>query len=148
MRLHVLPALGAHKLSRIATADLQALAERLQAAGLSASTLRNAILPLRAIYRRACARDGLPINPTRGVELPAVRGRRDRIASPTEAAALLAAVPEADRALWATAMYAGLRLGELRALRHEHVDLKAGLIRVEASWNPLDVRPEEVVQLV
>jgi integrase len=33
-------------------------------------------------------------------------------------------------------MFAGLRLGELRGLRHDHVDLKAGLIRVEASWDP------------
>jgi integrase len=136
LRLHVLPALGAHKLSRIATADLQALTERLQAAGLSPSTIRNAILPLRALYRRACARDGLPINPTRGLELPAVRGRRDRVAGPIEAAALLAALADEDRAIWATAMYAGLRLGELRALQHDHVDLKGGVIRVQASWDP------------
>lgn len=136
LRLHVLPALGAHKLGRITTSDLQALVERWQAAGMHPSTIRNALLPLRAIYRRACARDGLPLNPTSGLELPAVRGRRDRIASPAEAARLLAAVPGQDRAIWATAMYAGLRLGELRALQHEHVDLKAGLIRVQASWDP------------
>jgi integrase len=100
------------------------------------ATIRNALLPLRAIYRRACVRDGLAINPTTGLELPAVRGRRDRIASPAEAAKLLAALPEEDRAIWATALYAGLRLGELRALRHEHVDIRGGLIRVEASWDP------------
>jgi len=135
LRLHVLPDLGAHKLGRITTSDLQRLVERLQGAGLNPSTIRNAILPLRAIYRRACARDGLPINPTCGLELPAVRGRRDRIVSPAQAARLLAALPENDRALWATAMYGGLRLGELRALRHDHVDLRAGLIRVEASWD-------------
>jgi integrase len=136
LRLHVLPALGAHKLGRIATADLQALVERWQAAGMQPATIRNALLPLRAIYRRACARDGLPINPTSRLELPAVRGRRDRIVCPAEAALLLAALPEQDRAIWATAMYAGLRLGELRALQHDHVDLKGGVIRVEASWDP------------
>jgi integrase len=135
LRLHVLPSLGTHKLARITTADLQALVERWQVAGMSPSTIRNALMPLRGIFRRACARDGLPINPTRGLELPAVRGSRDRIVSPAEAAMLLRALPENDRALWATAMYAGLRLGELRALRHERVDLKAGLIRVEASWD-------------
>jgi integrase len=136
LRLHVLPALGAHKLGRITTSDLQALVERCQAAGMQPATIRNALLPLRAIYRRACAREGLPINPTTGLELPAVRGRRDRIASPGEAARLLAALPEQDRAIWATAMYAGLRLGELRALLHDHADLKGGLIRVQASWDP------------
>jgi integrase len=136
LRLHVLPALGAHKLGRITTSDLQAQVERWQATGMHPSTIRNAVLPLRAIYRRACARDGLPVNPTSGMELPAVRGSRDRIVSPGEATTLLAALPEGDRALWATAMYAGLRLGELRALRHEHLDLRGGLIRVEASWDP------------
>jgi integrase len=38
--------------------------------------------------------------------------------------------------VWATAMYAGLRLGELRALRWEDVDLGAGVIRVKRSWDP------------
>ncbi len=70
------------------------------------------------------------------LELPAVRGRRDRIASPEEAARLLAALPEKDRALWATAMYAGPRRGELMALRWEDVDLASGLIRVERAYDP------------
>jgi integrase len=56
--------------------------------------------------------------------------------SPTEAAALLAALNnEHDRAVWATALYAGLRLGELQALRAEDVDLPTGVIRVERSWD-------------
>jgi integrase len=37
--------------------------------------------------------------------------------------------------LWATAFYAGLRRGELRALRWTDVDLAAGVIRVEQSWD-------------
>jgi integrase len=136
LRLYVLRDLGACKLARISTTDLQALVERLQAAGLQPATLRNALLPLRAIYRRACARDGLSVNPTARLELPAVRGRRDRVASPGEAARLLDALPQCDRPVWATAFYGGLRLGELQALRSDHVDVRAGVIRVEASWDP------------
>jgi integrase len=60
-------------------------------------------------------------------------GRRDRYASPEEAAVLIATVPERDRPLWATAMYAGLRRGELRALRWQDVDLASGVIRVRRS---------------
>ena len=75
------------------------------------------------------------MDPCGGLELPAVRGGRDRIASPDEAAALIAHVPHQDRALWATAMYAGLRLGELQALRVESIDLAAGVIRVECGWD-------------
>ncbi len=46
-----------------------------------------------------------------------MRGRRDRIASPEECTRLLAALRPNNRALWTTAMFAGLRRGELLALR-------------------------------
>lgn len=72
------------------------------------------------------------MNPTTGLELPAVRGRRDRIASPEEAESLISAL----RALWAVAFYSGLRRGELMALRWEDVDFNAGLLRVERAWDP------------
>jgi integrase len=131
----VLPELGAARLSEIRRIDVQDLADRLCAEGLDASTVRNTLMPLRAIFRRALARGEIAVNPTTGLELPAVEGSRDRIASPAEGAALLAALPERDRALWATAMYAGLRRGELLALRWEDVDLDSGVIHVERSWD-------------
>lgn len=136
MRDRVLPDLGRARVSEIRRVDVQDLVDRLQAEGLDASTIRNAIAPLRAAYRRAFMRGEVAINPTAGLELPAVRGKRNRIASPDEGAALLAALPALDRAVWATAMYAGLRRGELSALRWEDVDLAAGRIRVERSWDP------------
>ena len=86
------------------------------AEGLSPSTVRNAIMPLRAIYRRAKARSEIHVNPTVGLDLPAYRGRRDRVARPEEAHLLLQALPEGERALWATALYAGLRRGEPQGL--------------------------------
>ena len=70
---------------------------------------------LRAIFRCEVARSGVVQNPTHGLSLPAVRGRRDRVARPEEARALIAAVPAGDPALWAPALYAGRR-GELQAL--------------------------------
>jgi len=77
------------------------------------------------------------LNPTAGLALPAVEGRRDRIASPAEAKALLAALDDVrDRALWATAFYAGLRCGELMALRWGDVDFAAGVIRVDRAYDP------------
>lgn len=131
----ILPDLGARRLDEIRRRDLQALVERLLREGLDASTIRNTLMPLRAIYRRAVSRSEIAVNPTSGLELPAVRGRRDRIASPSEACALLAALTREDRALWATALYGGLRRGELMALRWEDVDLAAGVIRVERAWD-------------
>jgi integrase len=131
----VLPELGAARLSAVTRVDVQDFADRLLSEGLDPSTIRNTLMPLRAIYRRAVARGEVTVNPTTGLQLPAVRGRRDRIASPAEAACLIEAVPEGDRALWATALYAGLRRGELMALRWEDVDLKANVITVSRSWD-------------
>jgi integrase len=48
---------------------------------------------------------------------------------------ILAALAPRDRALWATALYAGLRRGELLALRWEDIDLAAGVIHVRRGWD-------------
>lgn len=135
LRRRLLPAFGPRKLSAIARRDVQDFADRLVGEGLDASTVRNALMPLRAVYRRAVARGEVPVNPTKDLELPAVRGRRDRIATPTEAAALIQALPQGDRALWATALYAGLRRGELQALEWQDIDFDNGAIRVERAWD-------------
>jgi integrase len=138
LRLRLLPPLGAHKLADITRPDVQRLVAAWQAAGLSPSSIRNTVNALRAIYRSAdLLIDGaVPTSPTIGLRLPAVRGRRERIASPDEATRLLLALQAEDRALWATALYAGLRLGELRALDWSHVDLAAGTISVTRSYDP------------
>jgi integrase len=133
---YVLPVLGSRKLSAITTSELQWLVDSWQAEGQAASTVRNTIKPLQAIYRRARSREGLPVNPTHDLELPAPRPKEVEIVAPETAARLLAATPAEDRALWATALYAGLRYGELRALRWGAVDLAGGTIRVRESWDP------------
>src|SRR3954447_4145407 len=138
LRIRVLPELGSRRLDTITRSDLQGLVDRLLAEGQHPSTIRNSLMPLRAIFRRTIARGDLAINPTRGLELPAVRGTRDRIAAPEEAAALLAALEQQDRAVWATAMYAGLRRGELRALELSDIDLDANVIRVQRSWDAVE----------
>ena len=100
-----------------------------------ASTIRNSIKPLQAIYRRARSREGLPVNPTHDLELPAPAPKEVEIIAPDIAAQMLDAAPAQDRALWATALYSGLRYGELRALRWGAVDLAGGTIRVRESWD-------------
>ena len=129
LRLRLLDELGSVRLSEVSRADLHRMAGNLLAAGFSASTIRNTFLPLRAIYRDAEAHGQVAINPTSGLRLPASQGRRDRVAAPAEAARLLDALPIGDRALWATALYGGLRRGELAALRWCDVDLAAGPAR-------------------
>jgi integrase len=134
-RLRLVPDLGARKLAEVQRVDLQRLVGRMQASGKSPSTIRNTINAARALYRWAVRDDLLQHDPTNNLDLPAVRGRRDRIASPLEADALLTALPEAERPLWTTALYAGLRRGELRALDWSDVDFDRGVIHVERSWD-------------
>ncbi|HEY8776238.1 MAG TPA: tyrosine-type recombinase/integrase [Gaiellaceae bacterium] len=131
----LLPELGRLRLSAIRRNDLQDLVDRMVAAGRSPSTVRNTILPLRAIYRRALDRDQLAVNPTLKLRLPAVRGKRDRVARADEAVTLLAVLPPEDRALWATALYSGLRRGELQALEWTDINLDDALIHVNRSWD-------------
>jgi integrase len=100
--------------------------------------VQNTLDPLRVIYRRAIRRDLVSIYPTEGLELRRPDGQRDRIASPSEAAALLAALPDGERAVWATAFYAGLRRGELRALRWSDIDLAAKVIHVQRGWDAVE----------
>lgn len=131
----IFPEFGGARLTDISRLDLQDFADRLQAEGLSPSTIRNTLMPLRAIYRRALVRGDVSVNPTSSLELPAVTGRRFRFADPVEATTLLEALPTRDRALWATAFYAGLRCGELQALRWSDVDLERGRLYVKSSFD-------------
>ena len=81
-------------------------------------------------------REIVAVNPCDGLEFPPPARRRERIASPSEAAALIAALPVADRVLWSIAVYAGLRAGEILDLQRGDVDLAAGRIHVRRSWDP------------
>lgn len=134
LRAYVFPELGSRRLGDIGRSDIQYLADHV-ALERDPSTVRNAINPLRVLYRRAHARGHAPVNPTLGIELPSVESKRDGVVSPNVANALLDAL-SADRELWATAFFAGLRAGELRALTCSNVDLEAGVIRVVHSWDP------------
>jgi integrase len=146
--VHVLPVLGHIAVAKLRRRDVQVMVERL-ALTLAGSTVRNAVEPLQVICRHAVVREIIESNPCDGIELPARVGRRfaasedglrrETIATPGEADALIQALPAiADRAVWATAFYAGLRRGELRGLELKHVDLERHELRVERAWDALE----------
>lgn len=133
LQAYVVPALGGFKLTQVHRCDVQDFIDDLRAQGLSASTIANILDPLRVIFRRAMRRDEISIDPTDNLDLPAIRGRRDRTEPPEVAHQLLAALPDSEKASWAVALFCGLRRGELRGLRWSNVDFDGGVIRVERS---------------
>lgn len=134
----ILPVLGSRTLNTVTTLDLQTLVDDWLAEGQAPSTIRNSLKPLQAIYRRARSREGVPVNPTHDLELPVPDPGEVQIVSPELAARLIEAVPLEDRTTWATALYAGLRYGELRALRWGAIDLASAKISVRESWDPME----------
>jgi integrase len=142
LRLYLVPSLGAKVMEGVTRTDLQRLVGAWLAAGLSPSKIRSIVNAARVLWRDLDLLNGhddeLLIDPTRGLRLPASTGRRERIASPDEARRLIAALQPGDRALWATAMYAGLRHGELRALQVRDIDLERRRIDVQRGWDPYE----------
>lgn len=108
--------------------------------GLSVSnrTVQKYLVVLHGIFRRAMKVWALPRNPLVDVERPRVRISDDLEAfSPEEVHALArAAASEQDSALFVTAAFTGLRLGELLALQWEDIDFSGRAIRVRRSYSP------------
>lgn len=135
LRLRVLPDFGAARLREIRAPDLQRMVDEQVTQGVTPPVLKTGITALQAIYRRAVSRGLVATNPATGLELPAIRSEVRDIVSPAEAEQLLAALAVEDRPLWATAFYAGLRRGELEALRWEDVNLASGVIHIRRGWD-------------
>jgi integrase len=99
-------------------------------------SVSNVLNPVQAFFSWSVAREELSANPSERIRLPVAEDKRPkRIATAAEAAALLAVLPVQIKPVWATAFYAGLRRGELQALRACDIDLGASLVRVERGWD-------------
>jgi integrase len=141
-RLRLIPELGTHFMSDIERSDLQSRVSVWQSE-LSPAKVHACINAARVLYRDFDLITGtdnpLVTNPTDGLRLPSVpTGGRDRIATAEEARRLIAALPPAEAVLWATALYSGMRFGELRALRAENIDFAHKRIKVLAGWDAFE----------
>ena len=116
---------------------MQRLVDDMHAAGLAASTVRNKRDPLRVVYRRASQDDEVTRNPPRNCDSP--RTPRSFAKSPILTPSTVCSTPTAPRTCrMGHRVYAGVRVGELRALRGRHIDFTVGVIRVEAGWDDAD----------
>lgn len=138
LELRVIPKIGHFRVNDLSPRDVQLMVDKLVAEQLAPATIDAALTPLRAFYRRAVTRGEARANPTLRVEKPGVRRKQITMVDPTMVEAMLAALSGMDRVLWAIAFYAGLRRGELAALKWENVDLAKSTIKVVHGWDVVE----------
>jgi integrase len=99
-------------------------------------TRQKYLVCLGSIFKRAMKVHGLPRNPADVVERPRVRrAAKIDVLRPEEVLAFVrAAKSEQDAAIFHTAAFAGLRMGELLALRWRDVDFTRRTIHVRENW--------------
>jgi integrase len=102
-------------------------------ARLSASRVRQAYGLLKQIMDAAVNNDLIGVTPCRGAKLPKLPASDPHILTRKQVA-LIAANTRApyDLLIWIIA-YSGLRVGEVFALRRRHIDLAAGVLKVESN---------------
>jgi integrase len=134
LKVHLLPAFGDRALESITTDDIEAWRRTL--AGLSNRMKNKLIIQLHGIFRRARSVYKLATNPVALIEKHPIRSTGDiQVFSPEEVQALVrAASSEQDAAVFLTAAFTGLRMGELLALRWRDVDFPGSVIRVRNNW--------------
>jgi integrase len=151
---HVLPALGDLPLEAVTPEKVELLKRKLRDSGLTPRTVNKTLTYLHGVFERARKVYGLTSNPVADVEK--LRTRFDHAAydfySPEEVHALVRAAlnrgaeeddcleldsglaAQQDGAIYLTAAFTGLRMGELLALRWRDVDFENETIRVERAY--------------
>ena len=131
VRLHIRPALGRLKLSALNPAHVQALYRAKLDEGLSPTTVHRVHEVLNTALKQAARWDLTPRNVCEAASVPRRRRPDIRPLNPQQARAFLhAAKGNRYEAFFVVALTAGLRLGELRGLCWDAVDLEGGRLQV------------------
>jgi len=129
----ILPELGDVQIKALKRSQVQRFVDSLSTRR-APGTVRNTWAALAALYLYLLPRHDDLANPTQGVALPRPGAPRERYAEPGEMAQLLAALPHELALPYALAFYAGLRRGEIQALRW--MDVEDEWITVRRSLDP------------
>jgi integrase len=129
----LLPRFGHLPLSAITRRQVKAFLNERAAGGAAANTLRNILAPMRVMLAAALDDELIRTNPAAGIRCTGRQARRVEPPPPTSVRAVLDAASLRGRLPILLAATAGLRRGEIFALRWDDVDFDARTIRVHAS---------------
>jgi integrase len=129
-RCHLAPAFADTPIDQIGFRDAQRFVADLAGTELAPRTVRKAAGLLSQALEIAVRSGVLERNPARGLALPEVPHIEPRFLDPDEVERLAAAITSPYRTLVLVGAYAGLRHGELAALRVQRVDAAASSIHV------------------
>jgi len=135
MSLHVLPRLGKFRLREITPAAVQGLLLDLEGEGMSAAMRGKVLRYLKVLLRLAVRLELIERDPCRAARAPKVERKEPRFFTSEEVSCLLEAAEGYMKPLLAAACYAGLRQGELLALRWGDIDLFGGTITVTRTYH-------------
>ncbi|MFD2118152.1 tyrosine-type recombinase/integrase [Paenibacillus yanchengensis] len=139
----VIPAIGHIKLTDVTTYQMINFVEDLQnsdradgSGKIATGTVHYILRALRNVFNRAVEWKLIKENPLNGVKKPKGEKTKVNVYTAEEAQELLKALQNETpywRVLVTLALTTGLRRGELLGLEWKHIDLEAGLLRVEQS---------------
>jgi integrase len=133
-RNHILPALGDKPVEHLDRKAVEAFAESLKAKNLGGGTRRNILRLLLCVLRQSPDAEEY-----RGFGLPRSDKKKVPVLSRTEQDRLERAALRDDKDAAVTlALYTGLRLGEICALRWEDVDLEEGVLHIRRTLQRLE----------
>lgn len=133
LRIHIVPRIGATKLSRLTAPAVAAFRDKLVEDGRSPAMVKRVLGSLSSIVSEAQRRGLVAVNNVKAGGRTK-RGKRERahieMPSRGELKAMLRATTDKTRPMIMVALLCGLRASELRGLLWSDVDLKASVIKI------------------
>jgi integrase len=133
---HISPTLGSSSLCDLNRAQIEACLSNLRQKGHAGATLRGVRATLSTVLQAAVERGYLEKNPAHGIRIRGADAKIERrFYSPVQVRQLLAELTEPCRTVVLLAVLAGMRIGEILALRWKRLDLLLGTIEIAETFS-------------
>ncbi|HWF92294.1 MAG TPA: tyrosine-type recombinase/integrase [Terriglobales bacterium] len=143
LRVHILPTLGAIRISDVSPLHIEGLLQSRLKGGSSPKTVRNLVGLLQSIFSLAVDSDLITRSPVRDRHKPRVIRSEKPVWSPEQLRLIVDSVRKDHRSLFQCAMLTGARLGELLGLQWKHIDLETQTLEIrQALWEGELVLPK------